>query len=324
MDELEQQVQTLARRVELLEQQNAELRERLRTDEEPRPAERRFDRRNLLRLGGAAAAVGAGSVLLRPDGAGATTAAMSFGAENDAGTDTTGLTSTNGTDTLHVANTASGEALNVQTTNTANAKAALHVVDAGLGGAIFAEANNNSDQAAAAIFAGGINGGGVLGVTAGSGFAVGGLGGTGTGPGVVAAVFDTDADTLCMEAGHLGLGICLYSHIENAAQRTARGLGPDDRYGRRGLRQHPERVEQRGRDGGGDERKRARHRRREQQGRRWQVQRQDRGGPARAVNRVDTSGERLRRSAVRRQVQAPLVLPGRHQLEAARLRTRRG
>jgi hypothetical protein len=78
MPDLSAEVQALARRVAALEAEN----EQLCTEQTPKP--KRFDRRGLLRLGGVAAAAGAGSVLLRPGTAGATSGAMQFGATNDA------------------------------------------------------------------------------------------------------------------------------------------------------------------------------------------------------------------------------------------------
>jgi hypothetical protein len=223
MWELEQQMMRLAQRVEALEQQNAELREQLAADP-PAPSEaRRFDRRNLLRLGGVAAAAGAGTALLRPAAAGAATGNMQFGANNDATTDTTGLTSSNGTDTLHVDNTGTGEVIRAHLTNAASTKAAVHVVDDGLGGAIFAEVTNQSDQGSSAIFGGGLKNGGVIGATAGIGPGVAGVAGVNTGPGVVGAVFEPTGTSICLEAGNLGLGLCLYSHIENA-QSTSRAI----------------------------------------------------------------------------------------------------
>jgi hypothetical protein len=123
----------LARRVDALEVENAELRRRLAANEELAvavDAPRRFDRRAMLRFGGAAAAVGAGSVLLRPDAAGATTAAMTFGSENNADATGTGLASSNGTDTLHVTNSGAGAVINANLTATNNAHAAIHALNA--------------------------------------------------------------------------------------------------------------------------------------------------------------------------------------------------
>ncbi len=51
---------------------------------------------------------------MRPSIAGATTGAMQFGQDNDAGADATGLTSSNSTDTLHVTNSANAPALQVR------------------------------------------------------------------------------------------------------------------------------------------------------------------------------------------------------------------
>jgi hypothetical protein len=104
-------MEELSARVEALEAENSALRRRHR----PRTA--RADggsvtRRNLLRLSGTAAGVAAGAVLLRPQSAGATTAAMQFGAVNDAGASVTELTSSASQQTLLLTNSngASGTA----------------------------------------------------------------------------------------------------------------------------------------------------------------------------------------------------------------------
>ena len=87
MADLSVLVQELVTRVDALEAENVTLRR-------GRPCSLREDggsvsRRSLLRLSGAAADVAAGAVLLRPQSAGATTAAMQFGAVNDAGASVT-------------------------------------------------------------------------------------------------------------------------------------------------------------------------------------------------------------------------------------------
>src|SRR5262249_31733327 len=108
VEDVSQLISDLSARVSALEAENA----RLRAHEAPAvPAEDAagFSRRNALRLGGLAAAGAAGYAFLRPTPAGATTGAMQFGSDNDAGTDGTGLTSSNSTDTLHLGNTSTGE-----------------------------------------------------------------------------------------------------------------------------------------------------------------------------------------------------------------------
>ena len=52
-----------------------------------------------------------GTVVLRPQAAGATTGALQFGQNNDSGSDATGITSTNAAVTLQVSNTANAPAL---------------------------------------------------------------------------------------------------------------------------------------------------------------------------------------------------------------------
>jgi hypothetical protein len=157
------------------------------TGEHSEPRALRFGRRNMLRLGGATAAVGAGAVLLRPEAAGAATGGnVVQGVDNDAGTGATGLTST-ATDTLHLTNSGVGEALHVASSNE---QPPVHVVGDGVGGAIFAEANSQAPDASAAVFGGGISGGGVVGATAGLGPGVGGLATVDTGPAIAGVVFD--------------------------------------------------------------------------------------------------------------------------------------
>jgi hypothetical protein len=114
------------------------------TGDHSEPREPRFGRRNMLRLGGATAAAGAGAVLLRPEAAGADAGSNAvLGIDNNSGSLATGLTST-AADTLHVTNTGLvGEALRVSTTN---GQAGAHVIDDGGGGAIFAEANSQAPK----------------------------------------------------------------------------------------------------------------------------------------------------------------------------------
>jgi hypothetical protein len=197
MTNLTTQMEMLARRLDALEVENTQLRAQLDDAPATTPAEsRRFGRRNLLRLGGAAAAVGAGSVLLRPGVAGATTGAMQFGAANNAVGDETSLTSSSPQGTLTLSNSLSGAALratnnstfglggvaiSAHTTNANNTLPALNVTDDGLGGAIFCEVTNEN-VTSPAIF-GIVDAGNV-------------------------AVFEAEND---------GTGMGLYAHVENAA-----------------------------------------------------------------------------------------------------------
>jgi hypothetical protein len=74
----------------------------------------RIPRRSVLRRGATLGAIGAGSVLLRPQPANATTTALELATENDASDGSTGLTSANATDTLHITNDANAPALQLR------------------------------------------------------------------------------------------------------------------------------------------------------------------------------------------------------------------
>jgi hypothetical protein len=226
MTDLQDQVATITRRLESLEQQNADLRAQLAGEESTRER-RRFDRRGLLRLGGAAAAVGAGSVLLRPGVAGATTGAMQFGQDNDAGAASTGLTSsisdpTNPVDTLHVTNSSTGTdsanaaAIVGRMTDLASEGPAIVGVNDGLSDAIVGVVTSTDISAVGAGVVGyGIDFGGVIGVSYGGGPGVGGLP-YGSGPGV-SGWSSSGADG--MEAINDGVaptaGRALYSHVDD-------------------------------------------------------------------------------------------------------------
>jgi hypothetical protein len=159
-------------------------------------------------------------VLLRPTAAHATTGAFSFGADNDAGSDDTSLTSTNPNFTLAVLNTSNGEALKVHTTSATDVNLALHAIDEGLGGGIFAESTNTDisdldNLPLPAIIGEGVMGG-VVGYTDSAlGAGVAGFAAAGTGPGVGAAQLNTTATSDAFEAVQTGKGRAVYAHIEN-------------------------------------------------------------------------------------------------------------
>jgi hypothetical protein len=160
----------------------------------------KVDRRALLRLGAAAAALGAGSLALKPNAAAATTAGMQLGAENDAANSATGVTSSNGTDTLHVTNT--------------NAAPAVEVRSGGAGLLAFGAADA-----------------GVVGITRGVGPGVRARADIGTGPALRAEVDAAAATTTTIEAAQSGQGIGVLAHIDNttsnarAVVASTRGLG---------------------------------------------------------------------------------------------------
>jgi hypothetical protein len=213
----------LARRVDALEVENAELRRRLAANEELAvavDAPRRFDRRAMLRFGGAAAAVGAGSVLLRPDAAGATTAAMTFGSENNADATGTGLASSNGTDTLHVTNSGAGAVINANLTATNNAHAAIHALNASTDPNSSAVYGEMTDPAATGNGVVGLafTGAGVMGSSGGSGPGV--LGIAGDAQAVIAWASDNNSAP-ALEAEHDGNGHGVYSHLESESNASA-------------------------------------------------------------------------------------------------------
>src|SRR5262249_58443127 len=142
----------------------------LRADKTPR----KFDRRGLLRLSGAAAAVGAGSVLLRPNVAGAVVAPVNIGIDNDAVAASTGLASSNTTDTLHVTNSATGTgstktaALFAHMTDALSQGVAILGISDGLGHGVVGAVTKSDVAAKGAGVAGfGIDNGGVIGKSTG-------------------------------------------------------------------------------------------------------------------------------------------------------------
>jgi hypothetical protein len=210
MPDLSTEVQALSRRVAVLEAENAQL----RAEQAPNP--KRFDRRGLLRLGGVAAAASAGSVLLRPGTAGATTGAMQYGTDNAAGAASTGLASSNTTDTLHVTNSATGPsstktaALFAHITDTNSQGVAILAISDGVANGVVG-AVTNPDSTGAGVAGFGVAGGGVIGKSTGIGPGVLGVP-AGTGPGV-SGWSSSGADG--MEAINDDTGRALYSHIDS-------------------------------------------------------------------------------------------------------------
>jgi hypothetical protein len=151
----------------------------------PRSGDRRFGRRDVLRLGSVAAAIGAGTVLLRPQAASATTGAMQFGQQNDAGNASTGLTSANAVDTLDVSNSADAPAVVLRS-----------------GGTALAAEGGDA---------------GVLGETIGAGAGVLGRADVGTGPAVRGEVGAAAATVAAIEAAQNGTGSAVNAHVDNAA-----------------------------------------------------------------------------------------------------------
>jgi len=183
-------------------------------------ASRRLDRRSLLRLGGAATAFGAGAIVMRPSAAGATTANMQYGVDNNAGTDTTGLTSSNATDTLHVTNSStghstSGRAIDAHITDPASEAAAIVATQDGTSHAIVGTIT--STNGGAGVVGIGVDGGGVVGVTQGVAPAVAGITAGNAGPAVLAWGYNAATIGDACEAVNMGTGHAIYAHIENAA-----------------------------------------------------------------------------------------------------------
>jgi hypothetical protein len=147
MEDLNVLVQELVARVDALEAENATLRRG-----KPRAVRGEggfVSRRSLLRMSGAAAGVAAGAVLLRPQSAGATTAAMQFGATNDAGASLTELTSSAAEQTLLLTNTnaGSGTGLQVVNTGTGNLAALARMINVGGGAGLEVTMSNGTANA---------------------------------------------------------------------------------------------------------------------------------------------------------------------------------
>jgi hypothetical protein len=162
-----------------------------------------IDRRTLVRLGGVGAAVGVGSVLLKPSAAAATTAALQFGAENDAGTNTTGLTSASGTDTLHVSNSAGAPALEVRSSGagliaSGGADAAVLATTRGAGPAMLAGVADATATATTIEAAQ-----------------------TGLGIGVLAHIDNLTSDARALVASTRGFGQALLAQVANAGSKAA-------------------------------------------------------------------------------------------------------
>jgi hypothetical protein len=188
MPNLETDVRELSRRVADLETENA----RLKAERGPRPA--RFDRRGLLRLGGAAAAVGAGSVLLRPSAAGASVANLQYGTTNNAGTDGTTLTSSVGSGAFHIIN--SGTDIN--------------------GAAVYGEMTDPAAQGWGVVGLG-FEGGGVQGSSGGSGPGVLAIAGSGN---AIVANSDSNNSDVCVSIEHDGTGIAVVASITDASSKA--------------------------------------------------------------------------------------------------------
>ncbi|HET9728560.1 MAG TPA: hypothetical protein VFR41_04015 [Acidimicrobiia bacterium] len=215
MAELTDSLDQLTKRVEQLEARNAELEATLAERPPSETASERFNRRRLLRLGGVAAAAGAGAVLMRPGVAGAAQGNMQFGADNAAVTDGTGLSSSNGTDTLHVTNTGTGEVVNATQSNAANTTQALHGVNDGTDvncAGVWGEITDAASEGVGVVGTG-YDGAGVLGSSAGIGPGVWAVAGNSNA--LYALSLDPNLDP-SIEAYQGGTGMAIYGHVENA------------------------------------------------------------------------------------------------------------
>ncbi|HTK16337.1 MAG TPA: hypothetical protein VL769_08100 [Acidimicrobiia bacterium] len=172
------------------------------TDEnEPSPVEAtdetgptRLDRRGILQFGGAAALAGAAAAVMSTKVAGAATTpgVMHYGASNDAGTATTGLTS-------------------------ANAKSALSVKSTGLGSGIIADATSATGRGYG-VLGTGDRGAGVAGGTRGDGPGVRAYAEPGAGGSALEALtLEGGNASPTISAHQIGTGAGVFSHIENAA-----------------------------------------------------------------------------------------------------------
>jgi hypothetical protein len=172
------------------------------TDEsEPSPAQatdetapKRLDRRGILQFGGAAALAGAAAAVMSTKVAGAATTpgVMQYGATNNAGTASTGLTS-------------------------ANPKSALYVKSTGLGSGIIADATSATGRGYG-VLGTGDRGAGVAGGTRGDGPGVRAYAEPGAGGSALEALtLEGGNSSPTISAHQIGTGPAVFSHIENAA-----------------------------------------------------------------------------------------------------------
>ena len=151
---------------------------------------RRFARRRLLKLGGVAAGTAAVSSVASNQPASAAEGTMTFGTSMSAAGSATSLYSTHGYQTLYLENSAGARALFAASSGTGDAPAVTAQVagPANPGPALYAE-NYGTGMG---VFAHAFNGSpGVRGISQSSAGVMGDDGGTGTGPGVIAQIFNS-------------------------------------------------------------------------------------------------------------------------------------
>jgi hypothetical protein len=155
---------------------------------------KRLDRRGILQFGGAAALAGAAAAVMSTKVAGAATTPgiMHYGAGNDAGTASTGLTS-------------------------ANSKSALYVKSTGLGSGIIADATSATGRGYG-VLGTGDRGAGVAGGTRGNGPGVRAYAEPGAGGSALEALtLEGGNSSPTISAHQIGTGAGVFSHVENAA-----------------------------------------------------------------------------------------------------------
>ncbi len=159
---------------------------------------RRFLRRGAVGAGGLLA----GTALLRPAAAGATTGALQFGTSNDAGGDSTSLTSSTGAFSLTLENTSvSGSALYAKTDNAGNGSSTVYVEHTGTGTGVWVDCFDGR------AFHG----------RAGGSIAAGEIDQQGPGPGVVFSVSNLINTAAACTVSTVGLGRGLTVTLTNPA-----------------------------------------------------------------------------------------------------------
>ena len=185
--------------------------------------ERRLDRRGILQFGGVAALAGAAAALIGTSAAGAATApgVMYYGARNDAGPATTGLTSSNGKFGLHVKNSGLGNGIEGEATNVDGS--GFGVVGTGVGGAGVVGGTKGDGPGVRAYVQPGARGSALQAVTlepSSSSPTVMALQG-GTGNGVYAYIANANNARQAVYARTIGTGHAMLALVENAQSRAA-------------------------------------------------------------------------------------------------------
>ena len=189
------------------------------------PAES-VDRRNMLRLGGMAAAGAAGAALIsavdaKP--AGATSGTMVFGTTMNAGTAETELDSSCPGATLITANTGSGHAIVGNVSGPSSDKIAVYALTSGTGKAVLGHTTGSGVGVLGQVENTGSAGTGVQGLT------------NGTGSAVKAQIANAASGAAAIDASTNGSGNAVHGTVTNAVrprlQSKVRPTGPAPRSG---------------------------------------------------------------------------------------------